>query len=160
MLVAAAGAVAVSAPAATAASGPVAASLTLAGTVRSKCGVSVNIAPQAGMIDLTASQGALPVATVTESCNSALGYRVTVSSQNGAQHGGAALVGASQGAALNYNILYDGTPATFSNGMAVVEDSNTPTPSVSKALAISFTANPTLASDTYQDILTVSIAGK
>jgi hypothetical protein len=44
--------------------------------------------------------------------------------------------------------------------MAVVEDSNTPTPSVSKALAISFTANPTLASDTYQDVLTVSIAGK
>lgn len=133
--------------------------ITLNAVIRPTCTIAAVADPQATNIDLSTTQSNLAIATITETCNNN-GYTVTVSSQNGANKGQPEMVGTVLNGAMNYSVSYGGTPVTFSGGQATALDISSRQPTTRRPVAISFTGNPGLASDSYTDILTFSIVGK
>jgi hypothetical protein len=135
-------------------------SITLSGTVAPSCNISVAPAPGYNSLDLAASQSNLKVATVTEQCNTRLGYTVKLSTANGTT-GGVFAGSTGNAETLDYAVSYGGAPATFAAKEATVTNAATRTGSsgIAKDLAVSYTGTP-LAADTYSDTLTVSITAK
>lgn len=124
--------------------------LRIVGEVPSVCTVSV--ADRGATLDLARGVERVPVATVEERCNTAAGYSVTLTTQNGGQ------LRADNGAAgVPYTINYDG--ATSAGGGMVANRPASPQPQ-SRELSVSAAAPDKLQAGTYQDTITVTIAGK
>lgn len=134
--------------------------ITLNSVIRPFCSVSVVTDPQAADLDLSTTQNNVAIATITENCNSANGYTVTVSSENGGSGGQPTLVGEALDGKMDYSVLYGGTPVNFSGGTGVALQTNAQTPQAQRQVGISFIGNPDLPSDNYVDMLTFSIVGK
>jgi len=128
--------------------------LRIVGEVPAVCTVSV--AERGATLDLARGVERVPVATVEERCNTAAGYSVTLSTQNGGQL--RTDNGAAGGAAgVPYTITYDG--ATQAGGSMVANRPASPQPQ-SRELSVSAAAPDKLQAGTYQDTITVTIAGK
>lgn len=122
----------------------------IVGEVPAVCTVSV--AERGTTLDLANGADRVPVATVEERCNTAAGYSVTLTTQNGGQ-----LRTDSGAAGVPYTITYDG--ATQSGGGMVATRTASPLPQ-SRELSVSAAAPNKLQSGTYQDTITITIAGK
>jgi len=106
--------------------------------------------------DMTQGASGTLIGTVTEICNDANGYKVTVTSSNGG-----AFKGASTGTLIPYALTYDGSSVAFSGGMATLTPCGTRTTPVGLArpLAITFQRGY-YASDGYSDTLTITMVGQ
>jgi type 1 fimbria pilin len=131
--------------------------LTLTGTVNGNVEIIVTPEAIASSLDLLTDATDLKVATVTEKSNTA--YTVTVQSANSAS-----LTGKNAGTpdTLPYSLKYDGSAVSFSGDTATITDTATQTGAsgVDKDLTISYTADSSLQADTYEDVLTFTIAAK
>lgn len=122
----------------------------IVGEVPAVC--TVNVTERGAPLDLSGGIERVSVATVEERCNTAAGYSVTLTTQNGGQlraDGGAA--------GVPYSISYDG--ATPSGAAMVANRAASPQPQ-SRELSVSAAAPDKLPSGTYQDTITITIAGK
>lgn len=139
--------------------------LGLSGSVPVILELSVSTNPAAAALTPSSNVSSVSIGTVTETCNDADGYTVLLSSSHGVTEGANAgvLVGGATGEQLNYNLSYNGQSVNFSSGTALVTDAFSKTAALgdSKAVSISYdgTAN-NLATDTYTDTLTFTIAAK
>ena len=131
------------------------AQLDLRGVIGKVVSISVTAETSADGFDLTTVGNNDLVGTAYESSNSAAGYSVTVSSDNGGelQH--------TEGDAVAYTLTYGGSSVDLAAGTTF---NNTPSPSVvtdeTKAIAISYAAQDaaTLPSGDYTDIVRLEIA--
>lgn len=126
--------------------------LTLSGTIATV--VSVAITPQVGYnaLNLAANATNQVVASVNESSNNPLGYKVKLSSANA----GKLVNGSNQ---FTYTARYDSVAVTLSTTPQVVTNvaSQSSTVSVNKNVDVSFTGSSSLMAGTYTDTLTVAI---
>lgn len=122
------------------------------------CSISVDATQAATTLDLSKSAYEVPVASVTETCNSGAGYTVEISSrENGA------LSGAHD--AVAYQLAYDRTRAELGGSAAtpvVLTSATGPTGSAGKLrnVTISYSAAEALHGGTYEDVLTFTVAAK
>jgi len=105
------------------------------------------------------------VTTVTERCNSKLGYKVTLASLNAAATAQAYLksVDAANTDKINYSIKYNGSAVTLVAGSATVTDvtAKTAGTGVTKNLQISIAAaGADYNADTYSDTITFTLTAK
>lgn len=131
-------------------------SVVLSGSVPVNTSITVAATPAAASLDLTESPNDLPVATIVESSNNALGYTVTLVSSNGGS-----LKGAGTNNSLPYSAKYNGSTVNLkTSGQAItsVSSSNTVI-NVTKSLAISYSGKPAsqMMAGSYQDTLTFTI---
>ncbi len=134
------------------------ASITIGGAVSKTGSISLTPAPGYNALDLTTGPVTpTTVATVTEACNSATGYSVTLQSANSTagQPYFKGTIGATP-AILNYDVTYAGAPVIFTGNQAPLTPSGTATAGLQKALAVSYTGTA-LPGDTYSDTLTVTM---
>lgn len=127
----------------------------LTGAVASDCTVSDDSASATtSFSDMTQGASNVLVGTITETCNDKSGYKVMLTTTNNAN-----FKGTNTGTLVPYNLAYNGTDVTFSNGSAVITDSSKKTKKqgVAKALDISFAAGYYIA-DTYNDTITITMA--
>jgi hypothetical protein len=118
-------------------------------------------------LDLTADLTDFKIATIYETSNADLGYTVTVTSTNLANdsvgHTTAYFKHETGSSTISYDLAYGGTAvAVWTAGSAEVTNSNAQTASSgdSRDVTISYTGNATLASGSYWDTLTFTIAAK
>ena len=132
--------------------------IALAGSIPAQCSISVTPHASAQSLDLTQSATDLAVATVTEACNDARGYRVDLATENGRKTG-LLVQGAVNGDEIPYSVSYGGSPVSFSGGSARVTDSSERTPAggAQKTVAVSYNGDPGLASGSYGDTLTLTL---
>ena len=134
-------------------------SVNLSGSIAQSCNISVSAQSIASNLDLTTTSSSTTVANVTENCNDKLGYKVTLTTQNGDTTG--TFKGASSGNndTLNYTVTYNGAAQTFSGKNVQVTNATARTAAggVTKALAIAFTGTASLNADTYTDTLTLTM---
>ena len=105
------------------------------------------------------------IATITEFCNDADGYTVSVTSANGQALGTnvGILQGGDHSENAEYTLKYDNSPVSLLGGTATVTNSNDKTVAagVSRSLKITYDeSSSNLAADTYTDTLTFTITAK
>jgi len=125
------------------------AQITIRGHVPPACSVSVDT--DSTTLNLIAGQSQAPVATVTEQCNAAAGYSVTVTSANGGQ-----LRQGNRG--VGYTLSYDDAARGQGGGLTATRAATGA--SVQRVLYASVPATPTLPAGQYEDVVTVSISAK
>lgn len=140
----------------TSAFGALTGSITISGSVAAATAITVTSSPGYNTLDLSNSVTDLQVASVRETNNTTLGYRVTLTSANAGQ-----LKNGSVGS-LAYSAKYNGASVTLSTTPQTITNtgnSNTVV-NVLKPLAISYTgaAANTMMAGTYSDTLTFTIA--
>lgn len=150
---------------ATSVMGATSGNLGLSGSVPVILELSVNAA--AGAITLTPSSNvsSVSIGTVVEKCNDADGYTVTLSSVNGVANvaNSGVLVGQNASETLAYSLSYGGTGVSFTAGLATVTDVLAKSSADGDAKTVLITYDGTssnLATDTYTDDLTFTIAAK
>lgn len=127
------------------------ATLTLSGSIAAKTEISVTTAAAASAIDLTTTQTALNVGTLTLRCNNQTGYTVTATSANGGLKNGTYDT-------LVYSLAYDGAAVTF--GSPFIDSGARSAGIVTKNLTIAYTGSDVLSAGTYSDTITFTIATK
>ena len=127
--------------------------LVLQGIVPQVISVTVTPASAASSLDLTSSQTNLVVASVNESSNAKLGYKVSLSSSNS---GALKRVGGTE--TMSYTLKYNGTAANLATTATVTTTSSGLT-NVNKSIDISYTGVPStqMVEGTYTDTLTLNI---
>ena len=133
--------------------------LPVQGIVAVACTISTADAG-AGALDLSSSQTDLTIANVTETCNDANGYSVTVATANGTTSGVLVSqdVNGANSTDLTYSIKYDGVAVTIASGSGTAATRSGFTTAQTVPLAISYTiAAGGLPADTYTDTLTLTI---
>ena len=133
--------------------------LPVQGIVAVACTISTSDAG-AGTLDLSSSKTDVTIANVTESCNDANGYSVSIATTNGTT--GGLLVSQNVNGAnstdLSYSIKYDGSAVTISSGSGTGATRSGFTASQTVALAVTYTSpGGGLPADTYTDTLTLTI---
>jgi spore coat protein U-like protein len=121
----------------------------LQGTVQAVCTVSVTDA--GAQLDISGGENAKTVGTVTETCNSGSGYRVTVASANGGSL-------KSGNNAVAYQLKYD-TQSGSLTGPMTVERSSAAFGKQS-VVAVSMSANASAVAGAYSDTLTITVASR
>ena len=149
--------------------GPTTATLLLQGEVAARVSIAVEAEDVAESLDLATDQDDLMVATVTEISNVRAGYTVTLSSANEGR-----LVGLNANTAgtsdtgdvenVPYTIGYNGADHDLAAGTATITDvsaRNVQGNNVTTVpVLLSYTGDPDLGADTYQDTLTFTIIAK
>lgn len=121
----------------------------IVGIVPESCSIAVDNGRS--IIDLASNVRQFRIATVTESCNRAAGYTVTVrSSQNG-------LLSSSGGGSIGYSVTYGGQDVDLSEGM-VLERSNQ-TGSEPRDLLVSVPEGDR-SGGVYRDVITIEISAQ
>ena len=150
---------------ATSVMGATSGNLGLSGSVPVILEITVNAG--AGAIALTPSSNvsSASIGTVVEKCNDPDGYTVTLSSQNGVTNvaNSGVLVGQNASETLAYSLSYGGASVSFSEGLATVTDVATKSSADGDAKTVLIIYDGTssnLATDTYSDDLTFTIAAK
>jgi hypothetical protein len=126
----------------------------LAGSVALVCSLSVN-SSGATTVFPNISQGTTntSLGTITETCNDANGYKVTLTTANNEQ-----FKGSTSNTLIPYGLTYNGSAVSFSSGSATITPSGSRTTpaGVSKSLNITFPAGFYTA-DSYSDTLTITM---
>lgn len=121
----------------------------IVGIVPESCSIAVDNGR--AVFDLSTSVRQFRVATVTESCNRAAGYTVTVrSSQNG-------LLASSSGGSIGYSVTYGGQDVDLSQGMVLERSSQED--SQPRDLLISVPDGDRVGG-VYRDIITIEISAQ
>ena len=136
-----------------------AASIALQGSIPTACTISVTGQGNT-TLDLSTNQTDLDVADVTEDCNNADGFTITVQTTNGTT--GGLLVSQDNNGTNNtdqaYSVKYDGNSVTFSAGSGEGANRSAAVVSNTVDLQISTTIPAGgLPADTYTDTLTLTI---
>ena len=132
--------------------------LLLRGQLPVACSIQVDATQAATSLDLSSDQIDVPVASVTETCNSRTGYTVNVSSWgNGALYG--------ELDAVAYQLKYDRISADLSGSQGAPflltnSSSLTGRAGVTKNVTISFAALQGLHGGRYEDTLVFTVAAK
>ncbi len=139
--------------------------LNLSGSVASILSIAVSANATASGLGLTSSTAGSDIGVVTETCNDADGYTVSVTSANGVTQSAAngVLIGGSHSETLSYSLTYNSSAVTFVNGVGEVTNVNEKTAAGGVAKTVQIIYDPTssnLAADSYSDTLTFSIAAK
>lgn len=122
------------------------------------CSISVEATQSATTLDLSQNAFDVPVASVTETCNSGSGYTVELSSrENGSLSG--------THDAVSYRLAYDRAGADLSGSRAapvVLTDAAGPTgpAGTTRNVTISYSAAAALHGGSYEDVLTFTVAAK
>lgn len=121
----------------------------IVGIVPESCSIAVD--NDRAVIDLSSSVRQVRIATVTENCNRAAGYTVTVrSSQNG-------VLSSAQGGAIGYSVTYGGQDVDLSQGVALERsesESNQP-----RDLLVSVPGGDR-PGGVYRDVITIEISAQ
>ncbi|HEV7369728.1 hypothetical protein [Arenibaculum sp.] len=137
-------------PAGATGTGTATGTLQLKGAVFKNCSIAIQEA--AATLDIVGGETARQVATVSERCNSKLGYEITIVSSNSG-------VMRADGATAAYTLVYDGqvrslgTPWTITRG----DRSNKATTAV---VGVTLPSTPNAVAGTYTDTVTIQIAPK
>ncbi len=132
--------------------------LQLRGQLPVACSIRVDATQAATSLDLSSDQIDVPVASVTETCNSSAGYTLNVSSWgNGALYG--------ELDAVAYLLKYDRASADLSGSQSAPvlltsSSSRTGPAGVTKNVTISFAAAQGLRGGMYEDTLVFTVAAK
>lgn len=127
------------------------------GSVALVCSLSVSSAGATTTFsNMTQGASATLLGTVTEICNDANGYKVTLATSNNEN-----FKGATSSTLIPYTLTYNGSAVTFSSGSATLTPSGSrTTPSgVSKGLTITF-APSFYTADSYSDTLTLTMVSQ
>ena len=139
--------------------------LKLQGTIEVETGITVSASDATtpgdldqmtySTLDLDDTTNSQSVAKVWELCNSLDGYTVTVTSGNDGE-----LVGLDDDDyAVTYDLYYGATVVTYSDGEGTVTDEDEPALEyVDKLVAVTITGTGPFPAQTYEDILTFTIA--
>ena len=129
--------------------------LQLRGLVPLACGIQVDSTQAATSLDLSGTYADVPVASVTETCNSAAGYTIEVSSR-----GNGSFLGELD--AVSYVLKYDETPADLSSSGFVVSSAagRTGPAGVTRPITVSYAAATSQSGGTYEDTLLFTVAAK
>lgn len=149
-----------------------AATLTLTGSITQNCTVNVTADPGATTLNLTAAGAQrVQVGTVSQSCNKKAGYTIAVTSSHCASPtpAGAKLQGSVGSETLRYSVESNnpttgGSTATVT-GLLATSCTNQNARTVTNAkingenstFFVNYTGDSTLAADTYQDTLTITM---
>ncbi len=134
--------------------------VTITGAVPPTCDIVVTPTAGASNIpDISIGATDKQVATVNENCNDPNGYTVTVAGTHSGNHTGL-FVDSASSASLPFTISYNGANAPVGG---VVTNATVPGFNLNKTVAITYSANNTLASTsgfTYAETLTFTITAK
>jgi hypothetical protein len=150
--------------------------ITLTGTVAQNCTIGVSATSAASNLDLSGGNSRVQVGTVLQACNKRAGYTLHVASQNcSTETPGAKLIGTVSAEALNYSVEFNnpatggsqtvvtGLLATACSGASAVTARNVTDAKVSgetSSVYVNYTGNSQLSSDSYADVLTITLVAK
>lgn len=143
---------------ATAALGAAASGAQAATTGTIKLNGRVDLACSVGVVDLNQSLNLVggdsnkTVGTVTETCNSGTGYRISLTSENSGK------LKAGTGAEIAYTVSYDGQNRGLAGGIDL--DRNKPEFNKQVELKVSVQGSNQHVAGTYADTVTITIAAK
>ena len=126
------------------------AEIRLQGTVPAICTISVS--NETAELNIVQGAAAVQVATVTEQCNAAAGYTVSVTSGNGGR------MVQEAGASVAYSLSYDDATAAAA-GSLVTERAATGAVR-QRSLSATLPATPQATAGRYADTVTISISAK
>ena len=134
--------------------------LVLRGFVPTRCDIEVGAAPRASALPLTAPQRDVVVASVRETCNSATGYTVEVSSRHEGR-----LAGVDGRDAIAYQLQYGDAAPSLSGSRTepvklVQSASRTAREGVERIVRISHEGANATSGGSYEDTLTFTIRAK
>ena len=137
-------------------------SAAITGTVLERQDLIVGTAAPLTSASLTGGVVEQPLCTIAEQSNSGSGYTVTLESANAGSGNSFKLVGTTAGNEVSYQMSYGGSPVTLASGKAVITDSakKNPKAGISRKLSITIPADQNPPSDTYSDVLTLTLSAK
>ena len=135
--------------------------LNLSGSIAAACSIVVTPTAAASSLDLVAGETDTNVATVSENCNDADGYTVTVETDTFA--GSSATLQGPETYQADFSIKYDGAGVTFTaaDTPVTVTDSVDPTDGDNDVpVLINIASEAAYVAGTYSAVLTFTIAAK